>query len=307
MVGKGGVAGMVAKIAATLVPGLWAMLRAAVKVSVGAVPEGGVAAVKRAVQVVAQVLRASARAASLADSTVRFAGRVAGAPVVGLAKSAASRKALVMPSVLVDVAPRVVAEDAKGARDQAAAAVVSSLSVVKVGGGEVGAGADGGDHRERRVAGGGGGAGRAAGGYEIELRGGGDGLAGGALAAGVAAVELEHAERVGEDGLGEHRRGGGHVAGGARCVELDRGAVDGRRAAEDFALEGYRSYGEGQGGSGLVAGGVCGLHGEGDGRLACVGGAGDGAGGGERKAYRAEAGAGDDGPDVAGAAAAGGN
>ena len=118
-------------MAATFLPGLWAMLSAAVKVSVGVVPEGGVAAVKRAVQVVAQVLRASARAASLADSTVRFAGRVAGAPVVGLAKSAASRKALVMPRVLVAVAPRVVAEAAKGARAQAAAAVVSSLSVVK--------------------------------------------------------------------------------------------------------------------------------------------------------------------------------
>ena len=132
VVAKGGVAGMVAKMAATLVPGWWAMLRAAVKVSVGAVPLGGVAAVKRAVQVVEQVLRASARAESLADSTVRFAGRAAGAPVEGLASKAASRKALVMPRVLVLVAPRVVAELAKGASDQAAAAVVSSLSVVKV-------------------------------------------------------------------------------------------------------------------------------------------------------------------------------
>ena len=47
VVAKGGVVGIVAKIAATFWPGLWVMLSAAVKVSVGALPLGGVAAVKQ--------------------------------------------------------------------------------------------------------------------------------------------------------------------------------------------------------------------------------------------------------------------
>ena len=51
--------------------------------------------------------------------------------MAGFASKAASRKALVMPKVLVAVAPRVVAELAKGAKAQAAAAVVISLSVSK--------------------------------------------------------------------------------------------------------------------------------------------------------------------------------
>ena len=109
------------------------MLRAAVKVSAGAVPLVGVAAVKSGVQAepvpVVQLLSASASAASLPVSTVRPVGSVAAAPVAGLARNAASRKALVMPSVLVDVAPMLVAELLKGASAQAAAAVVSSLSV----------------------------------------------------------------------------------------------------------------------------------------------------------------------------------
>src|ERR1700761_7100242 len=90
VVAKGGVevVGMVAKMAATLWPGLCAMLSAAVKVSAGAVPEGGVAAVNSAAQPapvpVVQVLSASARAASLPASTVRLAGSVAELPVEGL-------------------------------------------------------------------------------------------------------------------------------------------------------------------------------------------------------------------------------
>src|ERR1700733_12408899 len=110
VVGKGGVVGIVAKIAATFWPGLCAMLSAAVKVSVGAVPVGGVAAVKSAEHTVpvpvVQLLSASARAASLLVSTVRLVGSVAGAPVAGFASKAASRKALVRPRVLVADAPR---------------------------------------------------------------------------------------------------------------------------------------------------------------------------------------------------------
>jgi hypothetical protein len=133
VVGKGGVVGIVAKIAATFWPGLCVMLSAAAKVSAGAVPLVGVAAVKSGPQAVpspvVQVLSASASAESLAVSTVRLAGSVAADPVAGLASRAASRKALVRPSVLVAVAPMVVVLLAKGASAQAAAAVESSLMV----------------------------------------------------------------------------------------------------------------------------------------------------------------------------------
>ena len=63
-----------------------------------------------------QLLSASARAPSLPVSTVRPAGSVATFPVVGFARSPASRKALVMPSVLVELAPMLLAELLNGAK-----------------------------------------------------------------------------------------------------------------------------------------------------------------------------------------------
>ena len=74
-----------------------------------------------------QLLTASARAFSGPVSIVKLVGSVAAVPVAGFASKAASRKALVMPCVLVALAPMLVIDVVNGASAQAAATVVSSL------------------------------------------------------------------------------------------------------------------------------------------------------------------------------------
>jgi hypothetical protein len=107
------------------------MLSAAANVSVADVPAAMKSGPQPVPWPVVQVLSASASAASLLVSTLRLVARLAPEPVEGLASRAASRKALVRPSVLVLVAPMLVVLLANGASAQAAAAVVSSLIVSK--------------------------------------------------------------------------------------------------------------------------------------------------------------------------------
>ena len=129
--------------AVTLLPGYFAILSAAVTVSVGAAPPGGVEFAKRVPQAepspatppveLMHAARMSPSVFSLEVGAVAPVGSVPGdCPRLTLTSLFTEEKALVRPVTLVDDVPSERALDMKGARAKAPATVVSSLTEMKV-------------------------------------------------------------------------------------------------------------------------------------------------------------------------------